>query len=174
MHYLIRIALLLVLTSPLLAADWNSRLSGGRGDVTIDDNNRATVRQGGVERPLWDGTHKLEDGSTLIIRQGIAVPNPSVLEFRQQLPPPRVEEWEDNLIVGTSPCERLTRKVCGADNTCSDDEACLATWQLLEQERDERHASHNPNLMTPTSGQCLQAHKDREFFVACRTETRQQ
>lgn len=174
MHYLIRIALLLVLTSPLLAADWNSRLSGGRGDVTIDDNNRATVRQGGVERPLWDGTHKLEDGSTLIIRQGIAVPNPSILEARRQLPPSKPEDWEGMRIVGTSPCERLARKVCGPENECLDTEACPATRQLADRELDERRASHNAGYMTPTSGQCQQALKDREFFVACHTETRKQ
>jgi hypothetical protein len=118
------------------AADWNSSLSGGRGDVTIHEDNRATIRQGGVERPLWDGTHRLEDGSTLIIRRGIAVP-----------------------------------KVCGPENECLDTEVCPAVSQLVDREWEERRASHNRGYMTPTSGQCMQALDDTEFFVKCPIET---
>jgi hypothetical protein len=172
MKQLICIALLLGITVPLQAADWTSSLSGGRGDITVSGDNRATVRQGGIERPLWDGTHRLEDGSTLIIRNGIAVPNPAILESRRQLPEPEPEEWEDMRIVGTSPCERLERKVCGPEHECLQTEVCTAVSQLVEREWNERLASHNAGYMTPTSGQCLQALKDTEFFVMCPTETR--
>jgi hypothetical protein len=34
-------------------------------------------------------------------------------------------------------------------------------------ETGERNASKNRGLMTYTSGQCLKALKDREFFVSC-------
>ena len=172
MKYSACLALLLPLTTSLvIAADWNSTLYGNRGEVTVHGDNRATVRQGTVERPLWDGTHRLQDGSTLIIRDGVAVPNVSIMESRQQLPPAEPEEWEDMQIVGTSPCERLTRKVCGPEDECAASEACPATRQLSERERDERQASVNPNLMTPTSGQCLQALRDKEFFLECRNDS---
>jgi hypothetical protein len=161
------VALLLLLAVPLQASAWSSSLSGGRGDVTIYNDNRATVRQGGVERPLWDGTHRLEDGSTLIIHNGIAVPNPASLESRRQLLPPKPEAWEGMRIVGTSPCEQLERKVCGPENECLDTEACPATRQLVDREWEERRASHNTGYMTPTSGQCQQAMDDQEFFVRC-------
>lgn len=151
------------------ATDWHTSLYGNRGQVTVYDDNRATIREGGVERPLWDGTHRLQDGSTLIIHNGVAVPNLSIMESREQLPPAQPEEWEDVPIVGTSPCERLTRKVCGAENECADAEACEPTRQLVVREKKERQASTNPNLMTPTSGQCLQAMRDTEFFLACRS-----
>ena len=170
MKRLICIALLPGLAAPLQAADWNASLSGGRGEVTIDDSNRATIRQGGAERPLWDGTHRLDDGSTLIIRQGIAVPNPSILESRRQIEPPKAEDWEGVRIVGTSPCERLERKVCGPENQCLAIEACSAVTQLVDREWDERRASHNTGYMTPTSGQCKQALEDTEFFVKCPAE----
>jgi hypothetical protein len=114
----------------------------------------------------------IEDGSTLIIRNGIAVPNPAILESRRQLPAPEPEEWEDMRIVGTSPCERLERKVCGPENECLHTEVCTAVSQLVEREWNERRASHNTGYMTPTSGQCLQALKDTGFFVKCPTETR--
>lgn len=163
------LALLLpLLACPAGAADWNASLYGNRGEVTVHDDNRATIRQGGVERPLWNGTHRLQDGSTLIIRNGVAVPNLSIMESREQLPEAEPEEWEDVRIVGTSPCERLTRKVCGPENECADAEACPPTRQLVEREQEERQASANPNLMTPTSGQCLQAMRDKEFFLQCR------
>ena len=75
-------------------------------------------------------------------------------------------------IVGTSPCERLERKVCGPEHECLQTEVCTAVSQLVEREWNERLASHNAGYMTPTSGQCLQALKDTEFFVMCPTETR--
>jgi hypothetical protein len=168
----LRLALLLLLANQAGAADWNSRLYGNRGEVTVHEDNRATIRQGDVERPLWNGTHRLQDGSTLIIRNGVAVPNLSIMESRQQLPPAEPEEWEGLQIVGTSPCERLARKVCGPENECAAAEPCQPTRQLVARERDERQASDNPNLMTPTSGQCLQAMQDKEFFLECR-KTRQ-
>ena len=170
MRYLIRITLLLGLAVPLQAADWNSSLSGGRGEVTIDDSNRATIRQGGVERPLWDGTHRLEDGSTLIIRQGIAVPNPAILESRRQIEPPEDEDWEGVRIVGTSPCERLERKVCGPENECLSTEACTAVSQLVDREWEERRASHNAGYKTPTRGQYKLALEDTDYFVKCPIE----
>ena len=167
MKYLTIIALLPLLAAPQTASAWSSSLSGGRGEVSVDSSNRATIRQGGVDRPLWDGTHRLEDGTTLIIRQGIAVPNPAILESRDQLQPPKPEDWEGVRIVGTSPCERLERKVCGPENECLANEACTAVSQLVDREWDERRASHNAGYMTPTSGQRQQALEDTEFFVRC-------
>jgi hypothetical protein len=50
------------------AAQWSAPLKDG-GTVTVDpQTNRATVRRDGVETQLWDGVHRLEDGSTLTIR----------------------------------------------------------------------------------------------------------
>ena len=138
-------------------------------DLVDTEPVTTTVRS---ERPLWDGTHRLKDGSTLIIRKGIAVPNPDILESRRQLQPPEPEEWEDMRIVGTSPCERLERKVCGPENECLAIEACAAVSQLVDREWEERRASHNTGYMTRTSGQCLQALRDEEFFLKCPTGSR--
>jgi len=161
--------LLMVLVLPvsrLLAADWTSRLQDG-STVRVDpETNRATVTRGGVTTPLWDGTHRLQDGSMLITRGGVATPNAAIVESRRQ-PPPEVEDWEDAPIVGYSPCEQLVRMVCGRDNQCQTAEACGPARQLLDMERGERTASHNPGLMTFTSGQCLKAQDDREFFLPC-------
>jgi hypothetical protein len=133
-----RLALLLSLVLPVgtvLAGGWTSQLQGG-GTVTVDPNtNRATVTRNGVTSQIWDGAHRLQDGTILI--------------------------------VGTSPCERLVRRVCGDKNQCGEAEACNPSRQLLGMETEERNASKNRGLMTYTSGQCLTALKERDFFASC-------
>lgn len=152
--------------SRLPAAEWNPRLQGG-GAVFVDpDTNRATVTRDGVTTPLWDGTHRMQDGSVLIIRRGTAVPNKAILESRQPRPA-EPEEWEDALIVGYSPCEKLVRSVCGWKDECLTAEACNLARQLLDMEHKERETSGNRYLMSYTSGQCLKAVKDEEFFTSC-------
>jgi len=150
----------------LLAADWTSRLQDG-SSVTVDPHtNRATVTRDGVTAPLWDGSHRMQDGSLLIINRGVATPNDAIIESRRQ-PPPKTEDWEDAPIVGYSPCEQLVRMVCGRQDQCMTAEACGAARQLLDMECEERAASHNRNLMTFTSGQCMKVQDDPEFFVPC-------
>jgi hypothetical protein len=163
-----RLPLLLSVMLPIAvtAADWTSQLKGG-GTVRVDPHtNRATVTQGGVTSQIWDGAHRLQDGTILITNRGVAIPNESILESRQ-IKPPETEEWEGVRIVGTSPCERLVRRVCGDEDQCTDAEACGPSRQLLDMESDERNASKNRGLMTYTSGQCLKALKHRGFFANC-------
>lgn len=155
-----------VFLMPVQAAEWSSTLEDG-STVTVDpDTNRATVTRDGVTTPLWSGVHRTQDGSALIVNRGIAVPTESIIESRR-LPPPETEDWEDVNIIGYSPCEQLVRQVCGPQDQCEDVEACDPAHQLLEMELQERNESSNRNLMTYTSGQCLNAMKDREYFSVC-------
>jgi len=122
------------------------------------------------ESQLWDGVHQLEDGSTITIHSGTAVPNQGILRARQQPSQPEPEEagqWSGAPIVGYSPCERLVRRVCGVNQTCSSARACGPARQLLNMEQSERKANPSPNYMTPASGQCQQADKDRVYFATC-------
>lgn len=149
------------------AGNWSSRLLNGDEVVVDPHTNRATVTTDGITSQLWEGTHRLQDGSILIIRDGIAVPNATILESRE-LPLPEPSEWEDIPIIGFSPCEKLVRRVCGREGQCVDAKGCNPSQQLLGMEREEREASHNRNLMTYTSGQCLKADRDKTFFTSCR------
>ena len=161
---------LMVLLLPgirLLAADWTTRLQDG-STVTVDpDTNRATVTRGGVTTPLWDGAHRTQDGSLLIIQHGLATPNDAIIEMRRE-PPLDAKDWEGAPITGYSPCEQLVRQVCGRQDECVTAMACGPARQLLDMEREERAASRNPGLMTYSSGQCMQARDDREFFAPCK------
>jgi hypothetical protein len=152
------------------AAGWSARLLGG-GEVRVDPStNRATVLRDGVETQLWDGAHRLQDGSTLIIHSGQAVPSAAILGSRRlpdQPQRPRAERWIGVPIVGYSPCERLVRRVCGLSKECSSAKACDPAWQLLEMEQQERKANDSPNYMTHASGQCQELDQDKAFFVSC-------
>ena len=167
MIYAIPVLFLLVATRPVIAAGTGSGLQNG-GAVTVDPNtNRATITREGVTTPLWDGAHRMQDGSILIIRQGISVSREPVHGAR--LPPiPKAVEWEGAPIVGYSPCEKLVNRVCGVQGRCGESEACTLAQQLLTMEKDERSASNNRNRMTYTSGECHQVSADRELFPFCK------
>jgi hypothetical protein len=164
-HWLAAVLMTLFLL-PAQAVEWTSTLLDG-STVTVDpDTNRATVTREGVTTPLWNGVHRTQDGSALIINRGIAVPNEPIIESRR-VPPPKTEEWEDVNIIGYTPCEQLVRRVCGRQGECLDAAACDPAQQLLDMEDEERNTAANRNLMTFTSGQCLSAMKDREYFSQC-------
>jgi len=149
-------------------AQWTSRLENG-GDIVVDPStNRATVTRNGVTTPLWDGVHRLEDGTVLTVRSGQVVPNEGILRARK--PQPTVTDqaaiWVGTPIIGVAPCEQLVERVCGVNKRCNDAPACAPARQLLEMEREERSKSDHPGNMTYSSGQCKEAAKD-EFFSEC-------
>ena len=161
------LAAVLGLSASVVAADWTSKLEGG-GVVSVDpDTRRATVTRDGVTTPLWNGVHRMQDGSALIINHGEAVPGIPP-DTPRQLPPAETADWEGALIAGYSPCEQLTHRVCGLHNECASATACSPAQQLLAMEQQERTLAKDGSRMTYTSGQCLQAKKDSDFFSACR------
>jgi hypothetical protein len=167
---LLFILLLLPLATARAADAYFGTQNGGR--VTVDpDTNRATITREGVAAPLWDGTHRMEDGSILIIRQGVVVPNEPVLEARER-PEPEEEGWKVEHIIGYSPCEKLVRRVCGRKDQCADTEGCNLAQQLLDMEEAERDDSSNRSLTTFTSGRCQRVEKDPGLFPDCKQDQR--
>lgn len=146
------------------AASWTNRLADGRR-IQVDPNtNRVTVfPEEGTRRQLWDGVHRLEDGSTITIRSGVMVPNKAIVELRQHLPSPPTAE-------SAVPCQRLVRKVCGLHDECADHAACEPARQLQQMSQDQaQEALDYPNATTPpwASEQCRDALADEAFFTAC-------
>lgn len=153
-----------------LSAQWSSSLEGG-GTVTVDPvTNRATVTHDGVSTTLWDGVHRLSDGTTITIRAGQAMPNEAIINSRRQLQEPVDDPamgWVGSPIVGLSPCEQLERKVCGVNGLCKQSEVCGLAQQLLNSERDERAAADSPDIMTYSSGRCGESLRDSLYFKVC-------
>jgi hypothetical protein len=141
------------------AEPWQGRLQGG-AEVTIDaQTRRAMSRIDGHQRPLWDGVHRLEDGSTVIVRDGIAVPTAPMYERWESEPKPEpVFEYRY--------CEQLVRKTCGFDDACSSSSACLRARTLLGKEMEEQRQVDRYLIdlpQTATSELCVQALVDPSF-----------
>ncbi|TVQ93756.1 MAG: hypothetical protein EA400_01955 [Chromatiaceae bacterium] len=154
--------LLLALLPSALAESWQGALQRG-GTLTVDPGSRrALIEQDGRERPLWDGVHRLEDGSTVTIRDGIAVPTAAMLDTWRGGPVPAAT-YIDRY------CQQLVRKTCGFDNACNHGAACLRARTLLAAEgREQRDlpltAGSHPQ--TDTSGRCRAALAEPDF-TAC-------
>ncbi len=170
------LATLLVAATPAAAREpWSAPLARG-GTVEVDPRtNRPTLIQDGRETQLWDGVHRLQDGSVILIREGRVVPTV------QMLAPPTHEERETDEAAQTSleeppdteriaersPCEELVMKVCGAARTCWRQPACEAARQLREMEQEDWLSGADPGLITPSGKQCREA-MDKDFFAPCK------
>ena len=162
------VALLGMVIALAASAGGSSVLEGG-GTVTMDpDTKQATVTRDGVTAPLWNGVHRMQDGSVMIVNDGGVVNNESSARPPHQLPAPESSDWEGARIVGYSPCEKLARQVCGQHDECTTAPACDPSRQLLAMEQEERTRAPDHSRMTYTSGQCVQAIKDVTFFSVCR------
>lgn len=146
------------------AASWTSRLADGRRIQVNPNTNRVTVvTEQGTTQQLWDGVHRLENGSTITIRSGVMVPNKELVELRQRLPQTEVAESE-------VPCQRLVRKVCGLHDECANAAACGPARQLLQMnEHQAQEAIDDPGSMAThwAFEQCQTALTDEGFFSAC-------
>jgi hypothetical protein len=96
---------LVLFALPPAAQTWRGELSRGGSIVMDPDTRRALREEGGSTRPLWDGVHRLEDGSTVIVRDGVAVPTRDM-----------VDAWS-----GAGPPEPLYEETqaCGAADACA-------------------------------------------------------
>jgi hypothetical protein len=163
---------LVLLALASAAETWRGELSRGGSIVVDPQTHRALREDGGATRPLWDGVHRLEDGSTVIVRDGVAVPTQEMYDAWSgaRTPEPVYEDrW----------CMQLVRKTCGFDDACANQPACLQARTLLadvERERSELALMRGPGLDTaaavPTEERCRQA-LSAPAFPACASLTRQ-
>lgn len=150
-------ALNLALLDPLYG--WTGALPDG-SELRVDPSTRRAMRMEGEQaRPLWDGVHRLEDGSVVIIRGGTAIPTEDMLRTWQG-GIAAVDELEGR------PCEQLEQRVCGHDNACRATAACLSARSLLNSEREaQRRAPFGAGARPATAfaSQCEAALKDPEL-----------
>lgn len=144
-------------------AAWEAQLRDGNRLVVDPTSHRASViGRDGVSRQIWDGVHRLEDGSTVTVRSGIMVPNRQILEPPVAAPTP---------LDGPSDCLVLVRKACGLHDECEEQESCGHARQLLQIEREEqaerRGSAIGGGAWLETTGQCREGLADETFFKAC-------
>jgi hypothetical protein len=100
--------------------------------------------------------HQLNNGAVIIVRDGVVVPDESIIQAQQ-------EEARGDL---REACLKLVTKVCGPQNECQSHPSCDPARQLLSMERDELNSSWSGD--TPESSTlCLEALGNEEFFNIC-------
>lgn len=147
---------------PVSAGSWTGTLQDG-SVLKVDPDSRRPMRyyNGGVA-PIWDGTHRLENGSVVIVRDGAIVPTEGMLDRWAAQPGARPGMRERY-------CDQLVRKVCGFKHECSASGSCTLARQLLRMEREEqRRASFDagPFPHTESTRDCSDA-LTNAAFPAC-------
>jgi hypothetical protein len=138
--------------------------------------------QNGVQTQLWDGVHRLDDGSVVTVRDGRVVPTQQMIDTPRAAPeaeeaaPEPTTDAEPPLLArpaaprgelgGATACEVLVLQMCGADRRCSRSPACLAARQLGDLEREERIRGADPDAMRAIAAQCEEAAAS-DFFEPC-------
>lgn len=158
-----------LVSAPVVAQSWDTQLNdGSRIEVDVTTNKATHYGADGSVVPLWDGVHELQDGRTVIVRDGVMVPNREVLGLRQ-------EPWrqEDFIQQGFLACDKLVRKACGLGDECADTEGCRHAHSLREYADQESAESTQPGYgarFVEVPGQCRDALANEELFPACNKE----
>ena len=162
-HYGIFALIALTAFSGVDAATWTGTLPDG-SSLQVDPRTHRAMRhyEGGATR-MWDGAHRLHDGSVVIIRDGQAVPTEQMIETWESGRGP-APEFEQRY------CEQLVRKVCGFHEECATQQACTLAKQLLRFERDEqRRAPITAGVRPQTESgiKCNEALSEASRFPVC-------
>jgi hypothetical protein len=145
--------------APVLAADWQGTLSDGSRIEVDASTHRAWRRAGNRVEPLWDGVHHLEDGSTVIVRHGTAVPTQPMLEA--WLSPPAAQAR-----VAASACDDLIARVCGANARCATSQPCALAHQLADMAAEASANGMHADARIKADDQCRAALAN-PFFARC-------
>jgi hypothetical protein len=124
----------------VIAANWHAQLEDGRSISVDADTNRAVIDSGSARgTPLWDGVHRLSDGSVITVRSGLMVPNEPLLAVRggQEASPPSPQ----GPLHGDDSCDALVLLTCGMDGECGATEACELARQLRGMQWEDRAGS---------------------------------
>jgi hypothetical protein len=159
------ISLLLVLVpagDSLAAGSWTGTLNDG-SVLKVDPATHRPMRYyNGGTAPLWDGTHRLEDGTVVIVRDGQAVPTEDMINA-WSAEPGAGPQMRDRY------CDQLVRKVCGFHDECARTQPCSLARQLLRLEREQQRMApmgSGVRAQTQSGGKCQDA-LSNPSFPAC-------
>lgn len=151
--------------SIVFAQQWTNRLQDGSRIYVDPNTNKPTIiDKQGVATPLWDGVHRLQDGSSITVRDGVMVPNTDILELRRTFPP-----QGNAFVAGLSPCVVLQRQVCGLYEECAEQHACAQAKQLVQFEKDEERERKIGAAFSfrEMPEKCRMALQDTDMFASC-------
>lgn len=153
------VTILLLTTGKVQAGTWTGALQDG-SVLQVDPGSRRAMRYyNGGAAPMWDGTHRLDDGTVVIVRDGQAVPTESMMSTWAAEPGAELRMRERY-------CDQLVRKSCGFQDECFRAQPCVLARQLLNMEREQQRrapAGSGPWPQTESSGECRYALSDPSF-----------
>ncbi|NEX21620.1 hypothetical protein G3480_15100 [Thiorhodococcus mannitoliphagus] len=150
---------LLMSASLVIGAEWSGTLQDG-SRVEVDPSTHRAWRTDGQQRaPLWDGVHRLDDGSVVIVQGGRAVQSQGMLEAWDPASPVSV-------LPQTSACYELVDRVCGLDFRCSLSDPCRLANDLVDMAKAALTAKSTSQLDGGVEAQCREA-LTNDFFVPC-------
>jgi hypothetical protein len=171
-----RLTVFLLLTAMLAGghalaqAPWHGELENGTSFAVDPSTNKAVVQSGSAGgKPLWDGVHRLRDGTTVTIRAGIVVPVPgrgppaSFVDAPQSVEATPIQTMVPRDGSDTAYCDHLVLKVCGIGDGCGAAEGCRLATQL----RALRQLSSRNGDARWAEQQCQSALADEPAFPAC-------
>ena len=155
---------------------WSGSLPDGREIVADPRSNKVVIGSGKAQgQPLWDGVHRLSDGSTVTIRSGVMVPNepsssPPLPENRQVTEPADPVKRKSGFTGGsqTTHCDQLVLKTCGMQHACDASEPCRLAVQLRQLRHQPVSAAADTRRWA--EDQCRQALQDDAVYPACMFE----
>lgn len=151
-------------TLHIRAGTWQSELTGG-GTAQVDSRtHKAVINQAGNITPLWDGVHKMADGTTVIVNDGVAIPNASMYHTWS-----KTDNSKDN-VLKQSACVQLTRRVCGAKNSCTEHKACELAHQLQSLVKDDLVDNNAETLASSVPNECQKGLANKTAFPPCAEE----
>lgn len=164
-HCLVGLAggLLILACGRIAAGSWTGSLGDGSVLKVDPETHRAMRYYNGGTAPLWDGAHRLEDGSVVIVRDGQAIPTEEMINTWKGAP-------ETHPSMRERYCDQLVRKACGFHDECSTSQACVLARQLLRMEGEQQRRTPvgaGPHPQTASSGECLDA-LGSAAFPACK------
>lgn len=156
----------------VFARDWNVQLYDGTAVRVDPRTHKAWVDDAGGSRPLWDGVHRLDDGTVLRIQSGVMIPEKAYVEAQRGelgrvVPQQEVTAYEQRYTAVDPGCVDLVKKTCGADDACSKQQACDLARQLRQFQLDEWRESGFNDWTSEAGTQCAEALRDETMFPRC-------
>ncbi|EXJ14301.1 hypothetical protein D779_2776 [Imhoffiella purpurea] len=156
-RYACYVLILASAASTPVAADWSWRLMDGTRLEVDPRTHRAWHLGEAGRRPLWDGAHRLEDGTQVIVRDGMVVPWGGMVDSWS-----RPESLDARSQPESPDCAHLVERMCGTKGRCEGAESC----RLARQIESMANAAETEASASEISGQCREAMAN-DFFEPC-------